>query len=471
MPLFNLFKKYSKNIALLNSDGFKFYYKDLIKISTYIKKKISSKSFIILVSDNSIENILLYIALLKNNCLVLIIDIKSNKEEFLNLLDRYKPNYIVVPDKFIKIKKNYKPFFKFYSNLFFKKNYNKKINYKSNLSILLSTSGTMGSQKFVKITKENIYLNTLSIIKKLNINSNDRAVINMPLSYSYMLSILNTHIHSGASIFITNYSFLQRNFWREIKINSITSFNGVPYIYETLCKIGLNNLKIDSLRYLTQAGGKLSYNINKKIVNFSKKNEMEFYSMYGQTEASPRIAILDSKYALQKIGSIGKAIPGGRIWLSNSEGKKITKSHEIGELIYFGKNVSPGYAYSYNDLTKNTKNNFTLKTGDLAYYDKDKFLFIKGRVNRIAKIYGIRFNLDELEQKLINKGYLIACITDNKNIYLCSEKDYSDNNLIITASKITMLNSRVFKCIKIEKFPRNISGKIEFNKVLENINV
>ena len=471
MPLFNSLKKYSNNIALLNSDGLIYYYSDLINFGIFLKKIITKKSFVVLVSNNSIETILLYITLLRNDCLVMIIDTKTNKDDFYTLIQNYKPNYLILPKNFKKINRNYKIFHTFKSNYIYKKKYNTNIKFKSNLSILLSTSGTMGSQKFVKITKDNIYSNTLSIIKKLKINNKDRAILNMPFSYSYMLSIVNTHIHTGGSIFVSSNSFLQRRFWNEMAENSITSFNGVPYIFETLDKIGLNKLKIKNIKYITQAGGKLNYNLNKKIIDFTKKNNLKYYTMYGQTEASPRIAILDSKYSSKKIGSIGKAIYGGKIWLENSNGKKIKQPNTIGELVYFGKNVSSGYAYNHLDLSTTSNNKFILKTGDLAYFDDDKFLYIKGRLNRLAKIYGIRFNLDELEQKLLKKGYNIVCVCINNKIYLCSEKVYSDKKLFYTAAKITMLSKNVFNFIRINKFPRNNSGKIQIKQILETINV
>ena len=131
--------------------------------------------------------------------------------------------------------------------------------------------------------------------------------------------------------------------------------------------------------------------------------------MYGQTEASPRMTYLHWKYAQKKTGSIGKAIPGTKIWIEDNDGKKINKIKKTGELIFQGKNVSMGYAENIQDLKKEDENHGILKTGDLAYFDKDKFFFIKGRKNRIIKIVGNRFNLDEIEERMRKKRIQIAC--------------------------------------------------------------
>ena len=210
----------------------------------------------------------------------------------------------------------------------------------------------MGAIKFVKLSKSNLKNNTDSIISYLKINNKDSSMTNLPMSYSYMLSIINTHLEIGASIIVSKYSLIEKEFWQIFKNNKITSFNGVPYTYEMLSKIGLKNIKINSLRYLTHAGGKLENNKLKEILNFCKKNSLKFFSMYGQTEASPRISYLRPELAEKKIGSIGKGIKGNKIYLINKTGKKINKSFQEGEIVCEGKNVFIGYSENYKDLKK-----------------------------------------------------------------------------------------------------------------------
>ena len=97
-----------------------------------------------------------------------------------------------------------------------KKSKNKKLN--KNLSLLLSTSGSMGSIKFVKLSKYNLKHNTDSIIKYLKLNSKDSSITNLPISYSYMLSVINTHLEVGASIIISKNSLIEKSFGKLLKI-------------------------------------------------------------------------------------------------------------------------------------------------------------------------------------------------------------------------------------------------------------
>ena len=119
--------------------------------------------------------------------------------------------------------------------------------------------------------------------------------------------------------------------------------------------------------------------------------------MYGQTEASPRMSVLNHKDLKKKFNSIGKAINKNYFYIVDKKGEKIRSPYKDGELVYKGKNVCMGYSKTYKDLKKKDENNNILFTGDLARYDKDKFFYIVGRIKRIIKIFGIRINLEDIE--------------------------------------------------------------------------
>ena len=102
---------------------------------------------------------------------------------------------------------------------------------------MLSTSGSTGSKKFVKISYENIYENTKSIIKFLNINQNHKTITTMPPFYTYGLSIINTHLYEGASIVVTDLRAIEKNFWKLMLDENVLSFGGVPFFFEILKNI------------------------------------------------------------------------------------------------------------------------------------------------------------------------------------------------------------------------------------------
>ena len=108
-----------------------------------------------------------------------------------------------------------------------------------------------------------------------------------------MLSILNTHFQQGGTIIVSRKSIIQKEFWEIFKDFKITSFNGVPYIYEMMNKIGLKRIFSKNLRYITQAGGKLGEKLSLKLAKLAIKKKIKFFSMYGQTEASPRMSFIE----------------------------------------------------------------------------------------------------------------------------------------------------------------------------------
>ena len=187
--------------------------------------------------------------------------------------------------------------------------------------------------------------------------------------------------------------------------------------------------------------------------------------MYGQTEASPRISYLKPEFSKKKIGSIGKGLSGNKIYIINNNGKKILKPYVEGEIVNEGKNVFMGYSKNYNDLNRPNEKNNKLKTGDLGFFDKDGFFFITSRISRIAKIFGNRVDLGDLESLMNQKSYKVVCLSDNKKIFIFIEKKYNKTNLINTISKITNLNISSFELIKLKYFPRTLNNKVSYNEL------
>jgi acyl-CoA synthetase (AMP-forming)/AMP-acid ligase II len=458
--LFTKIHKYKKNIALLDEKKNSFSYEDIIIKSKNIKKKIKNRSLILFICENNIASILYYISLTINKHALILVDDKLDNSIINSLIKKYKPQYIVST----KIKN--KSFIDKVLGVSLT-----KINFKNNkllnedLSLLLSTSGSLGSSKFVKLSFENLKSNTINIIKYLKINFKDRAMTNMSFSYSYMLSIINTHIEMGASIFVSNRTMIDKIFWDNYINYKITSFNGVPYIYEIAMKFGLEKFINKNTRYLTQAGGHLEKKIKLKIINYCKKNKKKFFSMYGQTEASPRIAYLEWKNAFKKINSIGKPIYKTKMYLIDDYKKKINKKNKIGQIVVEGENVFLGYAKNFKDLKKENDNDKNiLYTGDLGYFDKENFFYLSGRIKRIAKIQGNRINLDELEFKLKEMGFEVICKENNKKISIHHEKKYARNKILDQIIKLSNINKFNFDFVKHGKFPRTKNGKIALNE-------
>ena len=278
----------------------------------------------------------------------------------------------------------------------------------------------------------------------------------MPISYTFGLSIINTYLISGSKIILNEKSILESDFWKLFKKVSPTSFYGVPFTYEILLKLKFKNLYNKNLKIFGQAGGKLNDDIFKKVVNFSLKNNIKFYSMYGQTEATARMSILNHKYAEKKIGSIGKPLKNGKFFIVNKNKKIVNKPFYKGELVFEGKNVCYGYSNNYLDLSHGNLNNFKLFTGDIAFFDKEKFFFIVGRKKRIIKIFGSRINLDEVENIIKKLGYKAICKQEDNILSIkIAKSKFNKKYLINKISELFNLNKSIIKLEKISRLPRN----------------
>lgn len=455
------FEAYKDNIALISSDS-EITYSEVERASLVLSEKIRKRSLVFLVCTNTIDSIIAYTGIIRSGAVCVLI--KERNFDFL--LDKYRPEYIVAPSDIIQ--NGCSAICGMGRYTLYKTNYITDYEISDNLAILLSTSGSTGSPKFVKLSYQNIVSNTASISDYLNITSIDRAITTMPMNYSYGLSIIHTHLMKGASIIVTDSSLMSREFWDLMKAKGATNFGGVPYTYQMLKKLRFERMDLPSLRYVTQAGGKLTEELTTDFHGICAKKDIDFFVMYGQTEATARMAYLPADALPDKVGSIGFPIPGGKFILENSKGEVIDEHELVGELVYYGENVSAGYSQSCYDLNGVDSNNGCLHTGDLAKRDSDGFYYIVGRKNRFIKVFGNRVNLDELEQ--VVSGYGVDCVCtgqeDQVNIYT-TDKDVDEVALYNKLMLDTGLNKSTFNLVNIDKIPRNDSGKVLYKNLTD----
>jgi len=470
MNFFKDLDKYASRIAIYSDRSKPISYKELLKDSDFVGNNIKKRSLVFILCRNDVETIVGYLGILRSDCVVALLDDKIDPFFLSNLIDKYKPRFIYLSSKNAELYSNTIHIIKKAKVICNYKTYNLiKTNIETNYSInddlafLITTSGSTGSSKFVRQSYNNTITNVKSIVEYLNIPSDNRAITTLPLSYTYGLSIVNTHLFMGAAIILTDASIMEKRFWDTFKKYKATNFGGVPYTYEMLKKLRFDQMDLPSLRYITQAGGKLSKELTADFTDICAKKRIKFIVMYGQTEASPRMSYLPWENAKDKIGSIGIAVPGGKFNLKDHNGNIIDTSNTSGELVYEGDNVTMGYAKDFNDLCKGDENNGILHTGDIAKYDADGFYYIVGRAKRFLKIFGRRINLDEVEMHLKNDNYECACsgIDDNLVVYVTNEDHISEiRNILI---KRLGINPQAFTVKFIDKIPRNKSGKIQYS--------
>jgi long-chain acyl-CoA synthetase len=464
--------KNHQSIAIINQDGSVYTYKQLSELIKKFTDNINKpKCLVICLCNNNIASIIAYIGLINQNSTVLMLSAQLSSEIIEQYIEKYQPAYIWAPNGVITNLLNPQFIYEDHGYSLFSMSSSANYAIYKDLSLLLTTSGTTGSSKLVRVSDKNLHSNTLSIIKALEISSQDRAITTLPMNYTYGLSIINTHLYLGASIILTDKNFMQKEFWSLVHKYRPTSISGVPYSYEILDKLNFYKMDLSFIKYFTQAGGKLKKTLHVKLHNYVMSNSKKLFVMYGQTEATARMTYLPFKNS-DKYGSIGVPIPDGRICLVDEINIPINDSYKEGELIYFGPNVALGYAENYSDLSKGDEFKGRLNTGDIAFMDNEGFYYITGRKTRFIKIYGNRVNLDDLESILQTKFEYpdIYCIGEDDSLrVITTNQDIMKDikKFIFSRFKI---NQSIINIDFIPKIPRNESGKLLYSDLLSTNN-
>jgi acyl-coenzyme A synthetase/AMP-(fatty) acid ligase len=329
------------------------------------------------------------------------------------------------------------------------------------LGLLITTSGSTGSAKLVRQSWDNLRFNAETIAGYLQIDASRRTITALPLQYTYGLSVLHANLLRGAAMVVTKYGFMDAEFWDLFEAENVTDFHGVPGTYEMLHRIELFEDDLPSLRTMTQAGGKLSRELQAYFGRYAAENGKRFVIMYGQSEATAAITWLPPEDTLRKPGSVGIVVPGGSVTLADEENNPVTGAHVRGELVYRGPNVAMGYAQRGEDLSAEDEWHGVLPTGDLAEFDEDGYVSIVGRLKRYIKMAGHRISLDEIDTMLMDELNILGVSVgtdDHLTIFVTDEKERALAADFVRR-KISAARAG-FRVVTIPAFPRNEGGKI-----------
>ena len=464
--MFNLENISPLRIAAKDSHGNSIKYGDITELASNINKCITKRSLIFILTENNVGGIVWTISSILSGHVPLILNAHIDPQLLNKLIQIYQPTHICEP---ISQTQNINSsVINNYGYILYKTGFD---NYQMfpELSHLLPTSGSTGSPKLIRHKYSNIEAAALNISTLFRLTERDRPLMVLPIYYTMGLSIIFSHLKVGATILITDCKMTDPLFWKFFKEEKATSFTGVPFSYEILDKMRFYRMNLPSLNLLTQGGGKMSEDLNLKFVNYCLQSGKRWIATYGQSEGTARMAWLPEEYSLSKIGSIGIAVPNGQLSLIDPDGNEIVESPAFGEMCYTGKNVTMGYAEHRDDLKKGDERHGFLKTGDLAYRDKDGFYFIKGRMGRFIKLYGNRIGLDECEILLKSKLTCDCACMGNDNEIIVYVTDFQQaKKATQTLMETVNLPANVITIRHIVTIPKNETGKTLYSK-LENI--
>lgn len=393
-------------------------------------------------ASTTIEFVIDYLALLEVDATVALVDPDTSRSALEGWIDAYRPNawwgLANMHDKQLgaDVGKNMRE------------------------SVLLPTSGSTGNPKFVRLTVENIVTNADQIVEALRIDETQRAMAHLPLYYSYGLSVLNSHLRAGSTVVLCRVSSVHAEFWSAMRQHCVTTLPGVPFSYDLFLRMGILSIDLPALKHLTQAGGRLGSDRILDMHSVLAARGVQLWIMYGQTEATARMSVLPSAALPEHAGSVGFAVPGSSLEIDEAG------TDRDGEIVFRGKNVMLGYADCREDIDGTDQLQGVLPTGDLGHLDRDGYLWIVGRSRRIAKVFGTRVNLDDVEDQLSSWGAL-AAVDDGERIAVFLEHKDAEGKSSRAAERALSFPPQSIRLRLIDKIPTLASGKVNYRSLEE----
>ncbi len=265
----------------------------------------------------------------------------------------------------------------------------------NDLAMLLFTSGSTGSPKGVMLGHRNLIANAGAILRDLPIRADDRALVVLPFCHAFGNSVLQTHVLAGATLVLNGAMTFPGAIVDALSALGATSFSAVPETYGMLLKYGrLGEQPLPALRYMTVAGGALRPDLAADIA--ARIAPATFHVMYGQSEATARLASLAPERLHDRPGSIGRPIPGVALAVMDETGRELPPG-AVGMLCARGDNVMLGYWQDAAATAETLGADGWLRTGDLAHRDADGYFYAHGRANLLVKVQGHRVHPAEIE--------------------------------------------------------------------------
>jgi acyl-CoA synthetase (AMP-forming)/AMP-acid ligase II len=448
-------------------------YLQIKNTSKKIGNEIGVGKNIILISDNSPFFVISYLSIIGsgNVCIPLKYDPNINLKEIKKFTDSEN---IFIQEKYETI----------LENLDFKKKFNERdfnfdteVDYsfpdfnKDKLAVIIFTSGSTGNPKGVMLSHNNLIKNTESIIDGLGLTEKDKIMVVLPFYYCFGASLMHTHFRVGGELVLNNNFFLPQKVVQEMIDKKCTGIAGVPTTFQILLRATkMKQMQFPEMRCIQQAGGKLADSYIKELVDLFGYEKI--FIMYGQTEATARLSILNPTYLKEKFGSMGKGLKGTLLKVLNSEGFEI-KPGEVGEIYAQGENVMLGY-YKNEEETKKKIVNGMLKTGDLARIDEDGFLFIEGRDSDFIKTRGYRVSNKSVENAIAELPEIIDVAVIGVEDDLLGEKiiafvsmqgKLKKEDILNHCSKKLQGHELPSEIIILQELPKNSSIKTDYVKL------
>ncbi|WP_211258930.1 AMP-binding protein [Spirillospora albida] len=433
--------------AVVTASGALTYRELAARVASAARRLGPERRLVLLAAGNTVDALVVYLAALAGGHPVLL-GPADRPEALRSLAAAYDPDVVAGPDGTLDERRDVSAH-----------------TLHPDLALLLSTSGTTGAPKLVRLSHENLQANAASIAEYLGIGDGDRAATTLPMSYCYGLSVINSHLLRGAALVLTDLSVTDDRFWTLFRDARATTLAGVPYTFDLLDRVGFADMRLPHLRYVTQAGGRLGADRVARYAALGRRRGWDLVVMYGQTEATARMAYLPPDLAEAHPQAIGVPVPGGSFRLEPLPDRP---GQDTGELVYSGPNVMLGYAEAPADLALG-RTVEELRTGDVARLLPGGLYEIVGRRGRFVKLFGLRIDPERVEAMLGEHGLDACCAGDDQGLVVAVAGEGADAGRVrrLVAAECG-LPARVIAVSTPPELPRLPTGKPDYRAVLRS---
>jgi acyl-CoA synthetase (AMP-forming)/AMP-acid ligase II len=431
--------------ALITSAGVLSYRELAARVTETAERLAGERRLILLAGANTVESLVAYLgAMAAGHAVLLVAPDRAGPGQ--PLVTTYDPDIVVSPGGVIDERRTVSAHAMH-----------------PDLALLLSTSGSTGSPKLVRLSHENLQANAESIAEYLDIRGSDRAATTLPIHYCYGLSVIHSHLSRGAALIVTERSIADPGFWELFRAARGTTFAGVPYTFDLLDRVGFDAMRLPHLRYITQAGGRLPPDQVVRYAEMGRQRGWDLVVMYGQTEATARMAYLPPHLTARHPQAIGVPIPGGSLRL---EPVPDCPDPDTGELIYSGPNVMLGYADGPSDLDRG-RTVHELHTGDIARRTPAGLYEVVGRRGGFVKIFGLRIDVRRVEEMLAGHGLAAGCTGADDVLIVAVAGDADARRARKLVAAQCGLPSRAVHVRIVTELPRLATGKLDYQAIRE----
>ncbi|MGP4027415.1 AMP-binding protein [Actinomadura sp. 3N407] len=434
--------EHADRTAVVTADG-TLSYRELAALAASTAERLGTgRRLVLLAGANTVDALVVYLAALAAGHPVLLV---PHDRSLSSLIDVYDPDVVALPD-----------------GTLLERRPSSAHTLHPDLALLLSTSGSTGAPKLVRLSHENLQANAASIAEYLDIRDGDRAATTLPMYYCYGLSVINSHLLRGAGLILTDLSVTDDRFWTLFRDARGTALAGVPYTFGLLDRVGFADMRLPHLRYITQAGGRLAPDHVARYADLGRRRGWDLVVMYGQTEATARMAYLPPDLVASHPQAIGVPVPGGSIRL---EPLPDWPGADTGELVYSGPNVMLGYAENRADLALG-RTVHELRTGDVARLLPGGLYEVVGRRSRFLKLYGLRIDPQGIEAMLARHGMAALCTGDDEGLIVAVTGGADTRHVGRLVAAECGLPAKVIGVHPVSELPVLPTGKPDYRAVL-----